>query len=698
MSNTQYSKKLDTPVMYLKGVGEYRSKLLAKIGVHTVLDLMELFPRTYLSRNVNPSLAELQVGENVALTAEISWVDARPSTTGKKILHVGVNDKALGIECVWFRYPPSYLKIFKPGSTIWISGTLSSFNGQLQINHPEFEILDKEIDEHDFWKNKLLLPVYPLTEGLTQTMMRKLVYSCFEQYASYIEEVLPDFLLQKYGFAPRRVALQIMHFTEKREVADKTRRRFAYEEFFFSQILWARHKIYHSQNSYGIKFDNKKKLTTELKNKLSFKLTSAQKRVIREIFADMCSPRQMSRLIQGDVGSGKTIVTIFAMLLAVENGYQATLMAPTEILAEQHYQNFQKLLDGMGIKIILLKGGSYKGKTEQKKQIADGSAQIILGTHALIQKDVDFAKLGFVAVDEQHRFGVEQRAMLAKGNSHPDLLYISATPIPRSLAMTVYGDLQVSQIDEMPPNRKAVITYYRSERKLDTVFADVERELRNGRQAYFVCPLVEESEKLALLDAQRLYTHLKDKIYPSYSIELLHGRMSAKEKDAIMQRFKAGEIKILVTTTVIEVGVDVANASVMVIEHAERFGLAQLHQLRGRVGRGADQAYCFLIGHHPLSAMARERLNIMTRSTDGFVIAEKDLELRGPGEFFGYEQSGLPQFRFANLIADQSILNLARKDAFEIINKDFQMIKPEHEKLRIIYLSKYKQKESLILY
>jgi ATP-dependent DNA helicase RecG len=696
--NIDKSKKLDTPVMYLKGVGEYRSKLLAKLGVHTVLDLMELFPRTYLSRTVDPSLAELQVGENVAFTAEISWVDDRPSSTGKKILHVGVNDKALGLECVWFRYPPNYLQIFKPGKTIWLSGTLSSYNDQLQINHPDFEVLDSESEDNDFWKSRLLLPVYPLTEGLTQSLMRRLIYTCFEQYASYIDEILPDFLLQKHSFSPRRVALQMMHFAQKQEQADQMRRRFAYEEFFFSQILWARHKAYHVQNIYGITFENKKVLTSELKKKLCFDLTAAQKRVIREIFEDMCSARQMSRLIQGDVGSGKTIVTIFAMLLAVENGYQAALMAPTEILAEQHYQNFLAFLDGMGIMIILLKGGSYKGKAEQKKQIADGSAQIILGTHALIQKDVDFAKLGFVAVDEQHRFGVEQRAMLAKGKSHPDLLYLSATPIPRSLAMTVYGDLQVSLIDEMPPNRKPVITYYRSERKLDTVFADVEKELRKGRQAYFVCPLVEESEKLALLDAQRLYEHLRDKIYRSFPIELLHGRMPAKEKDAIMQRFKSGEIKILVSTTVIEVGVDVANASVMVIEHAERFGLAQLHQLRGRVGRGADQAYCFLIGHHPLSSMARERLNVMTRSTDGFVIAEKDLELRGPGEFFGYEQSGMPQFRFANLILDQSILSLARKDAFEIIKDDYQLIKAEHEKLRIIYLSKYKQKESLILY
>ena len=432
--------------------------------------------------------------------------------------------------------------------------------------------------------------------------------------------------------------------------------------------------------------------------RLAFELTSAQKRVIREIFADMCSEIQMSRLMQGDVGSGKTIVTLFAMLLAVENGHQAALMAPTEILAEQHYQNFTRLLEPLSLKVVLLKGGNYKGKAELKEQIASGEAQIVLGTHALIQKDVAFHRLGLVVVDEQHRFGVEQRALLAAKDSHPDLLYLSATPIPRSLAMTVYGDLMVSQIDEMPPNRKSVLTYVRSDRKFDTVLSDVKKELDKGRQAYFVCPLVEESEKLALLDAQRLYDYLKNKVFTNCTIDLIHGRMANKVKDEIMQRFKAAETQILVSTTVIEVGVDVPNATVMVIEHAERFGLAQMHQLRGRVGRGADQAYCFLIAHQPQSSMARERLSIMSRSTDGFVIAEKDLELRGPGEMFGYEQSGLPEFRFANLVQDQAILALARTDAFDIVLQDPQLMRDEHKLLRKIYLSKYAKREELILY
>lgn len=684
--------------MYLKGVGEYRARLLAKLGIETMLDLMELFPRTYLNRTVNPALGELQAGDLVALTAEISWVDAKPTSRGKNILSVGVNDGKIGLTCVWFSYPQAYLKLFKPGTTIWLSGTLSAFNNQLQMNHPNFEILSDDQEEEGFWKSRQLLPVYPLTEGISQNLMRKLILSAFSTYANQISENLPDFVLEKHQFPPRRDALQMMHFAQKTEVADQARIRFAYEEFFYSQIMWARHRVFHQKKEQGIRHENHQKFTTALKNKLTFELTSAQKRVIREIFDDMCSDTQMSRLMQGDVGSGKTIVTLFAMLLAVENGYQAALMAPTEILAEQHYQNFVRLLESLPIRIVLLKGGNYKGKAAQKEQIASGNAQIVLGTHALIQRDVAFHRLGIVVVDEQHRFGVEQRALLAAKDSHPDLLYLSATPIPRSLAMTVYGDLQVSQIDEMPPNRKAVLTHVRSDRKLDTVLSDVQKELQKGRQAYFVSPLVEESEKLALIDAQRLFDYLKNKIFTNYTVELIHGRMTSKVKDEIMHRFKAAEIQVLVSTTVIEVGVDVPNATVMVIEHAERFGLAQLHQLRGRVGRGADQAYCFLIAHHPLSSMARERLNIMSRSTDGFVIAEKDLELRGPGEMFGYEQSGLPQFRFANLVRDQAILALARKDAFEIILHDPQLMQEEHKLLRNIYLSKYHKKEELILY
>jgi ATP-dependent DNA helicase RecG len=689
---------LNTPVMYVKGVGEYRARLLAKLGIHNVNDLMEYFPRNYINRVVNPTLEDMQVGEIVSFTAMISWVDERLSSKGKKILHLGVNDGKVGLVCAWFRYPASYLKLFRPGITIWLSGMLSSFNGELQMTHPTFEIVEDGKEEDDFFKKRSLLPIYPLTEGLSQMQMRRIILNAFEHFAHDIQESLPDSILARHDFPSRREALQIMHFSSNPDRIQHSRIRFVYEEFLFSQILWARHRRHHKEEVKGINFVNEKLLTTALKNKLSFPLTGAQKRVIREIFADMCSDKQMSRLVQGDVGSGKTIVSLFAMLLAVENDYQAVLMAPTEILAEQHYQNFSHLLEDLGIKTVLLKGGNFKGKNKIKKQIADGDAQIVIGTHALIQKDSAYCRLGLVVIDEQHRFGVEQRARLAKFAARPELLYLSATPIPRSLAMTVYGDLEVSRIDEMPKGRKPVQTYIRSDQKLATVYKDVRKELLSGRQAYFVCPLVEESEKLALLDAQRLYEHLRNKVFPDFSVEIIHGRMAAQNKDDIMRRFKAGEIKILVSTTVIEVGVDVANASVMVIEHAERFGLSQLHQLRGRVGRGSDQAYCFLVWHQPLGKVARQRLDIMSKSSDGFVIAEKDLDLRGPGELFGLEQSGIPQFKHANLVADQQILQSARADAFAIVEEDPNLSQNEYIKLRETYIAKYHKREELIQY
>ncbi|MDZ4183111.1 MAG: ATP-dependent DNA helicase RecG, partial [Candidatus Cloacimonadaceae bacterium] len=398
------------------------------------------------------------------------------------------------------------------------------------------------------------------------------------------------------------------------------------------------------------------------------------------------------------VGSGKTIVVLFAMLLAVENGWQAALMAPTEILADQHYANVTALIKDLPVRVGLLKGGVQKGKTALKAELAEGNIDILIGTHALLQADVSFKNLGFVAVDEQHRFGVQQRASLARKDAHPDLLYLSATPIPRSLSMTVYGDLLVSTIDEMPPNRKPVQTYIRSNNKIDVVYNEVRKELAQGRQVYIVCPLVEESDKVDLLDAERLYKHISQKVFPEFRSVMLHGRMPSKDKDRIMLEFKRGEHQILVSTTVIEVGVDVPNASVMIVEHAERFGLAQLHQLRGRVGRGASQSWCYLIEHFPISKIARERLSTLAGSTDGFVIAEKDLELRGPGEFFGTEQSGMPGFRFASLIRDQHILKLARNDAFEIISIDPDLSAETNTVIKKLYALQYTEKEKLILY
>lgn len=694
---TGYIKGTGAEVKFLKGVGETRARMLAKLGIHRVIDLMEHFPRNYISREINPALHEVQPGDHLAFSANISWVDVRPTKKGRKMVNVGVNDGHKTLVCTWFLFPSWYEKVLKPGHSVWVNGVVSEYNRQLQMLHPEVELISDEEDT-DFWKARNCLPVYPLTANLSQKQMRNLVYNAFEGFAQYIEENLPQKLIDKHGFRDRNSALQMMHFGMDVDVINQTRERFVYEEFFFIQLLWARHKYYHKTQVQGIRFINKKLHTTALKHKLPFTLTGAQARVVTEIFADMCSDRQMTRLVQGDVGSGKTVVTLFAMLLAVENGYQAALMAPTEILAEQHYGTITKLLDGMDIKVCLLKGGSYKGKAQDLKDIANGHYQLIIGTHALIQDKVKYHSLGFVAVDEQHRFGVQQRASLAKKDKHPDILYLSATPIPRSLSMTVYGDLEVSIIDELPPTRKAVLTLVRSNRKIGLVWEEVSKQLKQKRQAYVVCPLVEESDKVDLLDAQRLHEHLSTQVFKEFKCELIHGRMPAAEKDEIMRRFKQGETDLLVSTTVIEVGVDVPNATVMVIEHAERFGLAQLHQLRGRVGRGAFQAYCYLIEHQPISKIAAQRLHTMVSSTDGFVIAEKDLELRGPGEFFGTEQAGLPAFRFANLITDQHILKKAKLDAFEIIENDPDLKAEEHRVLKDLIKGELHEREELIMY
>ncbi len=686
-------------IKFVKGVGEARARQLARLGIDTVKDLMEFFPVNYISRKMNAILSDVSLGEKISLTAMISWVDVRAAKNGMNILTLGVTDGTSPLICTWFRYPPQFEKQFLPGHYIWLSGTLNDYNGQMQLNHPDFELLENPGDEeHDWWKTRSTLPVYRLTASLTQKYLRRIVYQVFSQFASMITENLPAELLEKHRFLDRKTALQKMHFGSDPAEIDEIRRRFAYEELFYSQIMWARHRYHHNAEPQGITFADKAELKTQLYHKLPFRLTNAQIKVIREIYDDMRSPKQMSRLLQGDVGSGKTIVTLFAMLLAVDNGYQAALMAPTEILADQHYANISRLLEGLPVSILLLKGGNYKGKAQQKQEIASGEAQIVIGTHALLQSDVSFARLGFVAVDEQHRFGVEQRAMLARKDKHPDLLYLSATPIPRSLSMTVYGDLELSILDGLPPTRKPIQTFVRSNNKIDLVYKETRKELGKGRQVYIVCPLIEESEKVEMLDAERLFEHIKTKVFPEYSSAILHGKMPAREKEEIMLRFKSGETKILVSTTVIEVGVDVPNASVMIVEHAERFGLAQLHQLRGRVGRGAEQAYCYLIQHLPCTAVARERLTTMNATTDGFVIAEKDLELRGPGEMFGREQSGLPRFRFANILRDQDILKLARADAFEVISLDPDLAKEQNALLRENYSLAYTQREKLILY
>ncbi len=691
MNNPVYSD-----VKYLKGVGEKRAIYLRKLGINTILDLMEHFPRDYINRSVINKISDLEEDKRYSLVGFIANIEIKHTSRYKSQLTLWVGDDNDFLFCTWFNASNWLLEKFEIGKKIWVSGYVRIFKNHFQMVHPEFEILDEEDKNLSFWHKRNLLPVYPLTEKLKMSTMRNIILKAFELYHDYVEENLPDYVLKNFGWKHRKIEIQKVHFAKTIESANKSKRRFAFEELFYNQLMLARVKAKRKTAKKSFQMDIKRTYTAKLKQNLPFTLTKAQIKAINEIVFDMQKQNPMSRLLQGDVGSGKTIVTLFAILLAVENGYQAALMAPTELLAEQHLKSFNKFLKEIkDVKIALLKGGNYKGKKDTLKKIAAGEIDIVIGTHALIQKDVSFKNLGFVVVDEQHRFGVEQRSFLSKKNQYPHLLYLSATPIPRSLALTLYGDLDISIIDELPPNRKKVTTVWKTASSKKTVYEQVRKELKKGRQAYFVCPLIEESEKMDLLDAQTLYEHLSKEIFNQFKVDILHGRMKAKEKDEIMRRFLEHKTDILVSTTVIEVGIDVANATVMVIEHSERFGLSQLHQLRGRVGRGAEQSYCYLISYNPISSEAKERLSTMVETTDGFKIAEKDLEIRGPGDFFGKEQSGFIPFKFANVYKHRELLKEARRIAFDIIKSDYNFVKTENEVIKKWYFKKYYQKEKM---
>lgn len=697
VSNKSYNPRL-APVMYLKGIGEFRATLLAKLGIETVNDLLEYFPKQYIRQSTVYHVSEDDLDRFVSLSALI--VNAREHTTnsGKKQYIVTITEGESFIDCLWFQYGKWLSKDFTIGSKIWVSGILGTFNGTYQLIHPQYEVL-KDTDMHnDFWKNRNVLPVYHLIGNLTQTVFRNAIYNAFELYHEYIDETLNENIIQKHNYLPRKVALQKIHFTTNPEQIEQIKDRFIYEELFYQQLMMIKNRSKRDESTKNRKFTLYKTYTDELLKVLPFNLTNAQKRVIQEIFFDMTSTKQMNRLLQGDVGSGKTIVTLFAMLLSKENGYQSVLLAPTEILAEQHFRSISKLTEGMpDLRLGLLTGGVSKAKTALKKQITEGEVDIVIGTHALIQKDVNFHNLGLIAVDEQHRFGVQQRADLSIRHDQPDMLYLSATPIPRSLALTVFGELDVSVLNELPPTRKPIITKWISEGRKQHAYLEIEREIHAGRQVYIVCPLIEESEKSDLMAAETLLMDIQRKFFPNFKSAILHGKMKNKYKEEVMQAFAHNEIQILVSTTVIEVGIDVPNASVMMIEHAERFGLAQLHQLRGRVGRGAEQSFCYLVAYKA-SEIGKERLKIMERTNDGFVIAEKDLELRGPGEFFGKNQSGLPAYKFANLVLHQECLKKARTEAQLLIENDSDFNNQENQIIRKMYELYYAHKENLVDY
>ena len=687
-----------TPIQYVKGVGPKLAKLFEKKGIFTVEDALYFLPRCYEDRRNLKKISELKSGRKETGFGEIllSGV-AFYQNRRKRVFEAVVGDGSGVITLKWFAGNERYLTDrFKKGRRLIFSGEVRWFNYQKEIHHPDVEMVDGDI-EKDYLNFKRIVPIYSETEGLHQRTLRKLLKNILDGYANELSSPIPLEILERQDLISFPEAFRRVHFPpdgESMEVLNNYRsdahRRIIFDEFFFLELGLALKKKGMTLET-GISFKAEGYFPQKLLNQLSFQLTRAQERVWEEIKEDLRKPHPMNRLVQGDVGSGKTVVALLASLYVIECGYQAAIMAPTEVLAEQHYLNLHRWVEPLGVKVILLTS-SVKGSEREDlyDRIRMGDVQLVIGTHAVIQEPVEFNRLGLAIIDEQHKFGVVQRGLLKKKGGNPDVLVMTATPIPRTLAMTIYGDLDVSVIDEMPPGRMPVETKVFPESAREKVYRIVGEEVRKGRQAFIVYPLVEESEKLDLKDATRMAEHLQKDIFPGFQIGLLHGRMKSDEKEVIMMEFKERKIQILVATTVIEVGIDVPNASVMVVEHAERFGLSQLHQLRGRIGRGRYSSKCILLAQYRSSEEARVRLRAMGRTNDGFQIAEEDLALRGPGDFFGIRQSGFPDFRVAHLIRDTPILVEARKEAFQLISEDPELTYPSHTALRNVLKRRWK--------
>ena len=677
--------KLFTPIQYIKGVGPKRAQLLARIGVGTVRDLLWLLPRRYEDRSNLKPIARAKEGEVLSIIGKVAASGLQRTRSRLNILRVAVTDDSGVIYAVFFNQP--YLKeYFKPGLKVVLYGKISRFKGkQLVMNVPEFEIMPG--DELDSIHMGGIVPIYPATEHMNQRFIRQLTRRTLSEYIDYVQEIIPAEIRARRGLAPIRKAVGDIHFPDSVEDNQKGRERMIFEEFICLQLGIALRKHHVENFVRGVEHYHKSDLARRFGELLQFKLTGAQERALSEIMEDMRKAKPMNRLLQGDVGSGKTVVAIYALLYTVGNGYQGAVMVPTEILARQHYFTVKELVEPLGLNTaLLISEMSREESVRVKSDIQQGKVDIIIGTHSLIQSDIEYHKLGLVIIDEQHKFGVAQRTLLSskakKGlnGMNPDVLVMTATPIPRSLALTVYGDMELSVIDEMPPGRGKVVTYWIEEGKLAKAYEFIRKEIAKGHQAYIVYPLVKESEKMELRSASEMVKKLQAVEFPRLTLGLIHGRLPGEEKGRIMADFKRGKINILVATTVIEVGIDIANATVLLVEHAERFGLAQLHQLRGRIGRGSQFSYCILQGN-PGTATGRRRLKAMEAITDGFRISEEDLAIRGPGEFFGTRQHGMPELKIGDIVSDITLLEAARQDARLLLDQDPGLRKPEHRAL-----------------
>lgn len=666
---------LSTPLQFVKGIGPARAEMLAAKGLHTVADLLYYTPFRYEDRTNLKPIAALAPGEKAVVIARVR--SAKLATFKRRQLGlfeaVFQDDSGVKLEARWFhgeRYADSLI----PDRRVALFGKveLNRANGRRLMVQPEVEILSGEQDEDEMLHTGRIVAVYEAAGKVSTRVFRTIINRILDQ-APMPEDAVPQSVRARVQLPDLRMAIRDVHApgpdTELRllnEFRTPAQVRLIFDEFFWLECGLALKKT-KARLADGISFQVTERARERIKKMLPFRPTGAQRRVIQEIADDMKRPHPMNRLLQGDVGSGKTIVAAQAAVIAIENGYQVAVLAPTEILAAQHYSYFKRLLEKLGYVTALLTGSASAHEKQQiKRMLANGMVHVVIGTHALIQGDVAFLKLGLAIVDEQHRFGVRQRLELFKKGEQPDVLVMTATPIPRTLALTIYGDLDISSIDELPPGRKPVVTRHVRESAVERVYSFVAQEIKAGRQAYVVYPVVEESETEAVKAAEKMFTQLSQEVFPDIEVGLLHGKMSADDKEAAMQKFQAGLTKILVSTTVIEVGVDVPNASVMVVEQAERFGLAQIHQLRGRVGRGPHQSYCIVVTQH-MNDIARERIRTLLESNDGFYIAEMDMKLRGPGEFFGTRQSGIPGLRLADLVRDTDVLEMARAEAQRLI-------------------------------
>jgi ATP-dependent DNA helicase RecG len=717
------AKDPNTPIQYLKGIGPKRAAALAERGIQTVRDLLYYFPFDYLDlsnvEKIGAARRQADSGKWLTIIGRVRTFDLVGRPPRQRFVVV-LEDETGTIPLVFFQSIRYFKTAFRPDEMLAVSGKVTGFGGRPQLVHPSIDRVGSAGDDDDEpeLRNLIhtagLVPKYGSSEDLRSVNLhvkglRRIMRTAVDEYAASVGEFLPADLAERNGFPPLAQALTNIHFPATREDLDASRRRLKFDELFALQLLLALRRASVKVELPGIPYRVESALARRLVDALPFKLTAAQVRVVKEIAGDMKSRKPMNRLLQGDVGSGKTIVALISMLIAIDNGYQAAFMAPTEILAEQHCATLTSLLRDLPVSVRLLVGSQRARLREDVlEDIRRGTVHLIVGTHAIIEEKVEFSRLGLVVIDEQHRFGVSQRAALkekasagVEGIRYPDVLVMTATPIPRTLSLTIYGDLDVSIIDALPARRKAVQTQLKTENERKRVYAFLREQVEEGRQVYVVYPLVETSEKLDVKAATEGYEQLRRDVFPDLSVGLVHGKMPSDEKERVMGAFKSGATDILVATTVIEVGIDVPNASVMVIEHADRFGLSQLHQLRGRVGRGPDQSYCVLMAPAWLRRRIRtsapellvdgevveqlktqRRLQTMLDTTDGFKIAEIDLELRGPGDFFGTRQSGLPSLQIANLLTDGDLLTLARREAFELIERDPHLRSADHELLR----------------